>query len=169
MIDISLVEQPVNIDNFETKLPFRPSLFLGFILKNEYDNQRLKIKENYNPKKFVYICEKEKKLDIVPLYGILLKLNKQGNDLTNLIQRQVKANNINLVVYENLLSQFNLKCDDCYGYFRKGIYPLDFNKFRVITDDVISEDKKILQHMLELNESKFDFQKFGSILSLIIT
>jgi|TARA_A100000172_G_scaffold58564_1_gene38233 hypothetical protein len=168
MIDISLVEQPVNIDNFESKLPFRPSLFLGFILKNEYDNKRLKIKENYNPKKFVYICEEEKKLDIIPLYGILLKLNGQGVDLTNLIQRQIKANNINLVVYENLLSQYNLKCDDCYGYFRKGVYPIDFNKFRGITDDEISKDKKILQHMLELNESKFDFQKFGSIISLIL-
>ena len=33
----------------------------------------------------------------------------------------------------------------------------------------ISKDKKILQHMLNLNENKFDFQKFGSILSLIIT
>ena len=46
---------------------------------------------------------------------------------------------------------------------------IDFNKFRYLTDDKLSEDKKILQHMLNLNEDKFDFQKFGSILSLILT
>ena len=67
------------------------------------------------------------------------------------------------------LSEFNLTCNDCYAYFKSGIYPIDFNKFRCLTDDKISKDKKILQHMLNLNESKFDFQKFGSIIALIIT
>jgi len=49
------------------------------------------------------------------------------------------------------------------------VYPIDFNKFRYLSQGEGSKDKKILQHMLNLDESKFDFQKFGSILSLILT
>jgi hypothetical protein len=106
---------------------------------------------------------------MLPLYGICLELNELGEEIINLIKRQEQANNINLVVYQNLLSQYNITCNDSYGYFKRGIYPIDFNKFRYLTDNSISKDKKILQHMLNLNENKFDFQKFGSILSLIIT
>jgi hypothetical protein len=72
-------------------------------------------------------------------------------------------------VYQNLLSEFSLSCNDCYGHFRSGVYPIDFNKFRYLTDDNIGKDKKILQRMLNLNDNKFDFQKFGSIIALIIT
>ena len=98
-----------------------------------------------------------------------LELNELGNNIVDLITAQEKSYDINLVVYQNLISEFNLTCNDCYAYFKSGIYPIDFNKFRSITDDKISKDKKILQHMLNLDESKFDFQKFGSILSLILT
>ena len=118
MIDVSLVEEPVSTDNFSYQIPLVPSVFLGFILKNEYDNKRLHINEKYKPKKFIKIYKINGEMKMLPLYGI---------------------------------------------------YPIDFNKFRYLTDDKISEDKKILQHMLNLNEDKFDFQKFGSILSLILT
>jgi|TARA_R110000787_G_scaffold258025_1_gene363214 hypothetical protein len=169
MIDVSLVEEPVSTDNFSYQIPLVPSVFLGFILKNEYDNKRLHINEKYKPKKFIKIYKINGEMKMLPLYGICLEINKMGEEIINLIKRQENANNINLVVYQNLLSQYDISCDDCYGYFKNSIYPIDFNKFRYLTDDKISEDKKILQHMLNLNEDKFDFQKFGSILSLILT
>ena len=52
MIDVSLVEAPVSIDEFIYETPIKPSIFLGFILKNEYDNKRLHINDKFNPKKF---------------------------------------------------------------------------------------------------------------------
>lgn len=167
MINFNLADNPVNCDKFDVELPLRPSLFLGFILKNEYDNQRLEINEKYKPRKFLRICEENKKLDVVPLYGLCLELNEEGKKITKILTRQEKIN-MNLVIYENILSQFNLTCDDCYGYFRKGLYPIDFNKFRYLTDNEASKDKKILQHMLSLDDNKFDFQKFGSIISLLL-
>ena len=169
MIDVSLVDEPVSTDNFSGQIPLLPSIFLGFILKNEYDNKRLNINDKFKPKKFFRIYKEDGKIKMLPLYGICLELNKLGEEIINLIKRQEQANNINLVVYQNLLSQYNITCNDSYGYFKRGIYPIDFNKFRYLTDNLISKDKKILQHMLNLNENKFDFQKFGSILSLIIT
>jgi hypothetical protein len=106
---------------------------------------------------------------MLPLYGICLKPNTVGDSIIKTIGDQEKSYDINLVVYQNLLSEFNLTCNDCYAYFKSGIYPIDFKKFRHLTDDKISKDKKILQHMLDIDESKFDFQKFGSIIALIIT
>ena len=169
MIDVSLIESSVSMDDFSYETPLRPSIFLGFIIKNEYDNKRLEINDKYGPKKFVRIYKENGESKMLPLYGICLELNELGNNIVDLITAQEKSYDINLVVYQNLISEFNLTCNDCYAYFKSGIYPIDFNKFRSITDDKISKDKKILQHMLNLDESKFDFQKFGSILSLILT
>lgn len=169
MIDVSLIEASVSMDGFSYETPLRPSIFLGFIIKNEYDNKRLKINDEYNPKKFVRIYKQNGESKMLPLYGICLELNDLGKNIANLITEQEKSYDTNLVVYQNLLCEFNLSCNDCYGYFKSGIYPIDFNKFRYLTDSEISKDKKILQHMLNLDESKFDFQKFGSILPLILT
>jgi hypothetical protein len=169
MIDVSLIEAPVSVDDFSYETPLRPSIFLGFIIKNEYDNKRLKINDKYNPKKFMRIYKQSGEPKMLPLYGICLELNDLGKNIVNLITQQEKSYDINLVVYQNLLSEFNLSCNDCYAYFKSGIYPIDFNKFRYLTGEKISQDKKILQHMLNLDESKFDFQKFGSIVPLILT
>ncbi len=106
---------------------------------------------------------------MLPLYGICLKPNDLGDNIIKILGDQEKSYDMNLVVYQNLLSEFNLTCDDCYAYFKSGIYPIDFKKFRDLTDNKISKDKKILQHMLNIDESKFDFQKFDIIIALIIT
>ncbi len=169
MIDISLVEAPVSIDEFKYETPIQPSVFLGFIIKNEYDNKRLGINEKYNPSKFIRMYKNKGKIEVLPLYGICFKLNEFGKSITSALKKQEESYDINLVVYQNLLSEFSLSCNDCYGHFRSGIYPIDFNKFRYLTDDKIGKAKKILQRMLNLNDNKFDFQKFGSIISLIIT
>ena len=168
MIDVALVDEPVNGDSFELIDIDRPYLFLGHIVKNQYDNLRLKLNDKYNPKKFYASYKEDNKWNMLPLYGITLKLNDTGIKLAKLLNEQ-ESKNINLIIYENLISQFNLSCGDCYNYFKNKIYPIDFNKFRYLTDNEISKDKKILQHILEIDEKKFDFQKFGSINCLIIT
>jgi hypothetical protein len=169
MIDTSLVEVPVSLDSFSYETPIQPSIFLGFIIKNEYDNQRLKINEDYQPKRFLRVYKINGESQLLPLYGFCLKLNGMGENIVNIISKQEQSFEINLTLYQNMLNEYNLSCNDCYAYFKSGVYPIDFNKFRILTDDKKSKDKKILQHMLNLNENKFDFQKFGSVLSLILT
>ncbi len=169
MIDVSLVEAPVSIEEYTNETPLQPSLFLGFIIRNEYDNKRLEINEKYKPSRFIRMYKHKGKIKVLPLYGICLKLNDFGESIANSIKLQEESYDINLVVYQNLLSEFNLTCNDCYGHFESGVYPVDFNKFRYLADGEESQDKKILQHMLNLDEGKFDFQKFGSIISLILT
>lgn len=170
MIDVSLVEKPVNGNDFNLLYEIdKPCLFIGHILKNEYDNQRLQLNDDYNPVKFFTIYSENGELKLLPLYGILRELNDEGKRLVKLLKGQENRGNINLIIYENIINQHDITCNDCYAYYKQHIYPIDFNKFRKLTDDEIATDKKILQHLLNLDESKFDFQKFGSILSLILT
>ncbi len=170
MIDIELIDEPVNLDEFQDFKCKKPCLFLGYIIKNEYDNIRLELNEKYNPKKYVHVyLEKGKKFNILPLYGLFLDLNDLGKTVGDLLVRQEKTKSMNMIIYENLLNQHNLSCDDCYGNFHKNVYPVDFKHFDKLSDESIAKDKKILQHLLQLEENKFDFQKFGSIVTLILT
>lgn len=167
MIDISLVEVPVNLDDFETFNEERPCLFLGFAVKNEYDNQRLQINEKYKPSKQLFAFEKDDKFKVLPLYGLFIKLNDVGRQLANILIEQEKSG-MNINVYSDILNQYNISCRDSYSYLNKNIYPIDFQHFADLTTDKIKDDGKILQHLLELDDNKFDFQKFGAFKLLIL-
>ena len=78
------------------------------------------------------------------------------------------AGNMNIDRYEKILAEYNLSCNDSYSYLNKRIYPIDFAHFKELTDNSLRDDNKILQHLLNLDEHKFDFQKFGSFKLLIL-
>ncbi len=176
MIDISLTEQPVIIDSFNAfNHQELPCLFLGFAIKNEYDNQRLKIYEKYKPKKLLFVFEKEKKdprvaeeFGVLPLYGLFMTLNKIGLSLAKTLLNQEVVGNMNINIYETILEEHDMSCKDAYSYLNKRVYPIDFKHFKKITNNSIRDDNKILQHLLNLDEDKFDFQKFGAFKLLIL-
>jgi len=168
MIDISLTEQPVNTDSFDAFDEKLPCLFLGFAIKNEYDNQRLEICEKYNPKKRLFIFENKDGFSVLPLYGLFISLNAVGAVLAKTLLNQEVAGNMNINIYETILDEHNMSCKDAYSYLNKRVYPVDFKHFKKITNDSIRDDNKILQHLLNLNEDKFDFQKFGAFKLLIL-
>ena len=76
MIDIEYTSKQVDTTSF-TDNPPRPVLFLGFVIKNEYDNLRIKLNEKYNPKKFIIFINDGKGTPsgMIPLYGIALTPN----------------------------------------------------------------------------------------------
>lgn len=168
MIDISLVETPVNLDDFETFKEKRPCLFLGFAIKNEYDNQRLRINEEYKPSRqlFAFNCKMDE-YKLLPLYGLFLQLNDAAKGIANILIEQEKQG-MNINIYSDILNQHNISCKDSYSYLNKNIYPIDFEHFADLTTDKIKDDGKILQHLLELDDNKFDFQKFGAFKLLIL-
>jgi hypothetical protein len=175
MIDISLTEQPVNTDSFDAFDEKLPCLFLGFAIKNEYDNQRLEICEKYNPKKRLFIFENKdegskinEEFSVLPLYGLFLPLNAVGTAVAKTLLNQEVVGNMNISIYETILDEHNMSCKDAYSYLNKRVYPVDFKHFKKITNDSIRDDNKILQHLLNLNEDKFDFQKFGAFKLLIL-
>jgi hypothetical protein len=172
MIDITLTDQPVNTDKFNAFDEKLPCLFLGFAIKNEYDNQRLDICEKYNPKRSLFVFEKNKneikELSVLPLFGLFLELSQQGKNLAKTLLSEDLTDNLHIDQYEKILSEFNFSCNDSYSYLNKRIYPIDFTHFKELTDNSLRDDNKILQHLLNLDEHKFDFQKFGSFKLLIL-
>ena len=49
------------------------------------------------------------------------------------------------------------------------MYPIDFDNLKSICEDSFNEDKKIFQHLLNIDEKVFDFQKFASLRLFILT
>lgn len=169
MIDIDLVNKHPNVQEYNllTKESY-PALFLGFIIKNEYDNQRIQLNTEYNPTNLVHTVKSKEGVYGIAMKGILLKPNEKVLKLFKAIQEQEKLS-MNLVIYENLLSQFNFACKETYSYFSKGLYPIDFTNLKSICDDSFNTDKKIFQHLLGIEENIFDFQKFADLKVLILT
>jgi len=172
MINIALTDQPVNTDRFNAYDQKLPTLFLGFAIKNEYDNQRLEISEDYNPKRVLFVFENNSnssdEYSVLPLYGLFIDLNQQGEKLAKTLLDTDLTDTLDINQYEKILSEFNFSCNDSYSYLNKRIYPIDFNHFKELTDNSLRDDNKILQHLLNLDEHKFDFQKFGSFKLLIL-
>ena len=167
MIDFNLIDEPINIKNFTVPVKEEyPMLVLGSIIRNEYDNQRILLNEKYHPLNILHYSKDKK--NVVLLKGVKLQANTIIKNLFNSILNQEK-NNINLITYQNLISQYNLACKETYALFFPGMYPIDFNNLKSICEDSFNEDKKIFQHLLNIDEKVFDFQKFASLRLFILT
>lgn len=168
MIPISLVEEPVEMNDYKFLLgdDYEPFLFLGFVIKNEYDNQRLKIDERYDPQKICVVKHATSKA--IPLYGIVLSPNSKVRELINIVKEQHKTGPITLSTYKNLLSQYSLSCEHTYYYFNDAVLPIDFTNLKAVCDEPISNDKKIFQHLLSLDDEHFDFQSFAALKLFIV-
>ena len=168
-IDINLASVDCDFSEyteFKTKLP---TLFFGFVIKNEYDNRRFNISEKFNPSRQVFLFERpDETVSLLPLYGTYFKLNSIGRKLASVLLEQDLNRDMDLKSYQNILFEYNVTCNDYYSYLNKRIYPIDFDCLEMITDDENSKDPKILQHLLQLDEDKFDFHKFGAFKLLIL-
>lgn len=168
MIDIDLINENVDLKDWMVLgNDSYPVLFLGFIIENQYDNLRIQINKTYNPVNIIHKLKNNDKLGI-GLKGVILTPNDTVKKLINSLVAQEKTK-INLVVYENLLNQFNFGCKETYKYFTPGMYPIDFNNLKTVCVNEFNTDKKIFQHLLNLDEKNFDFQKFSALKLFILT
>ena len=168
MIDIETVNKPIEYSeyNFVSSVKEYPILFLGFVIKNQYDHLRVNIEEKYDPINLLHFSKD--KQSITALKGIKLTPNANVKKLYNAIRVQEQLA-MNLVVYGNLLNQYGFACKETYGLFAPGMYPIDFSNLKSICDNDFNVDKKIFQHLLGLDEKVFDFQKFSSLKLFILS
>jgi hypothetical protein len=168
MIDIETVNKPIDYEqyNFVSSVKEYPILFLGFVIKNQYDNLRVNLQEKYDPINLLHFSKD--KQSVTALKGIKLVPNASVKKLYNAIKMQEQLV-MNLMVYENLLNQYGFACKETYGLYAPGMYPIDFNNLKSICDNDFNSDKKIFQHLLGLDEKTFDFQKFSSLKLFILT
>lgn len=112
-------ERPAHLEKFE-KVTY-PTFFFGFMIRNLYDQKRLKIKEQFNPK---YLVHKygTKQDEIMFLYGLTSKV---PNDILPDIYPLQNNPNVNHEQYEAILNRMDLECSDCYLFLNKNLYPVN--------------------------------------------
>jgi len=112
-------------------------LFIGCEIKNKYDENRICIKESFNPTRI-------KHLDKM-FYGVLLPLLDEHSALLNVFE---KYKNIDLFFYNKTLNEYKLSCEDNFLYLDYGMYPIhskhivkylpkfSYNNFFIELDDL---------------------------------
>jgi len=112
-------ERPAHLEKFQ-KIVY-PTFFFGFIIRNLYDQKRLNIKKEFNPK---YLVHKygTKKEEIMFLYGLTEKV--PANMLPEIYPLQNNPN-MNHEQYEAMLNRMDLECSNCYLFLNKNLYPIN--------------------------------------------
>lgn len=91
--------------------------FIGHIIKNKYDENRLHINSRYNPQRFSFNTNNGK----YNLYGIF----KEAALNNKLITELRKNTYINIGEYSSILAMNKLSCLSCFLHFSPGLYPID--------------------------------------------
>jgi len=143
MLDINLIDEPLDIDSFSylSDLDY-PYCLLGFQLKNLYDQKRLVINKDYSPKDIIHLIPGE---TVMPKFfrGIKLSVNPRFNYLITKLESlgSIPSNEIDKKFYVETLNEYELSCNNCFAYLRKGIYPIDSEHLEYFTDLKISQEE----------------------------
>lgn len=127
---LNMVEKPVDIRSFPTyNTTNSPIVILGCIIKNEYDRSRLKIYDKYNPINVRISCKDEDSF----FHGIEIDHNDIINRVCKLLTSLPFDDEHLVQYYKERLKVYGLTCEECYGYLRPGIFPLDINNLEKIS------------------------------------
>lgn len=112
-------EKSADLEKFE-KITY-PTFFFGFNIRNLYDQKRLKIKDEFNPK---YIVHKygSRLEDMLFLYGITSPVS---NEVMPYVLPLQANPNVNQEQYEAVLAPMEVECSDCYLFLSKNVYPIN--------------------------------------------
>jgi hypothetical protein len=127
LVDVDSIQEPLTLDNFtvisKSKYPYS---IIGFQLKNLYDQQRIRIKSKYNTKDIIHILPTVN-LEATFFRGIKIYIREKYHPLLKQLSKLnlILNNEINTTIYKNLLNEYNLTCNECYAFLKKGVYPID--------------------------------------------
>tara|TARA_Y100000310_G_scaffold327990_1_gene395292 strand:+ start:25 stop:618 length:594 start_codon:yes stop_codon:yes gene_type:complete len=127
---LNLIEKPVAIKDYTAYSPNAfPKIILGFKVKNKFDESRTIIKSKYHPKRILHF-KWTSQLEPTSLYGIEIIPKGIYTALLSTLENNevlLRANSYNDCIndYKDILSQYDLSCDECYSYFSDGMYPID--------------------------------------------
>lgn len=168
MLDVELVNEPLDIDSFSyLNDEDYPTCILGFQLKNLYDQKRLIINKNYNPVDIIHLVPNDA---VLPKFfrGININLKKEILPLIGHLDLLGTQNRSAISVdnYKNILKNYNLSCSNCYAYLNKGIYPVDSECLNSISSTNITQDE--LYESVLIHEP-YTFQTFGYFVIYILS
>ena len=113
------VEKPADLEKFQ-KIIY-PTFFFGFAIRSLYDQKRLKIKKEFQPK---YIIHKygTKPEEIMFLYGLTESVS---NNVMPYIFPLRENPSMNHEQYEAVLKPLDVECNNCYLFLSKNLYPIN--------------------------------------------
>lgn len=155
MLDTSLADKPVDTTDF-IKLRQLPAVYYGAVIKHEFDNQRLTIKNGVKVKHpITTLIDKEKKDQYI--YGVevlqpLIPL-KVLNDFL-----RTKCSDINFIsTYQRVLNEHSLSPNTGLGYISRGCLVIDGQHLQHVSENTKSS---ILEY--QLTDADW-FNKFASL------
>lgn len=144
-----LFEQPVNCSKYKRYNVLQlPKIILGFAIRNQYDEQRLRIKSVMRPKNISHVCGDDDQ-HIMRFHAIELNGNTRVNHLCSTIHR---ASPITPESYRNILKYNRLSCDTNTQLLRDGVYPIDVKCLPLLSRNKFRTDYIWLRSLLETNE-----------------
>jgi hypothetical protein len=159
MINVSLVNVAPDIEQFnlisQNKYPF---IFIGQLIKNKYDQERVCFKESLNPRSVVHPTANA--IPVLKFFkGVEIYLKPE---YINLVKRLEALNlnikdSISLKLYEQILSEFNLSCNECSVFLEKGVYPINGTELKKIT--LKSRKDLSLTKLYEYNSKQVHFSQ----------
>ena len=139
-----MINVPVSSHKYEIfNLNALPKIMLCTYVKNQYDERRLSIKSAYNPKFVTHFQTINDELQPYYYYGICIELKKPYVEMINqIIDLNLFSSKTEytrkLLEYNSILHEYDLTCDECFGYFSDGILPIDIKHLNKITKNDFS-------------------------------
>ena len=136
-VDVTEKTVPVEYENFKLITANKyPLCFLGFEIKNLFDQKYLTINKKFKPKDIIHFT---KLPSVTPVFlrGTVFtpnsKLISLIEDLTEYRETNFKA--ITKNSYIRYIQKYKLKCDHTLGCLQDGTYPIDSEYLSDVTKD----------------------------------
>lgn len=91
-----------------------PMIFIGCCIKSQYDENRISIKDSFNPKRIMH-CDRF-------LYGSIFI---PKDECLLMLESLKQVNQIDLYTYNKIISNNNFSCDENFIFLEDGLYPFD--------------------------------------------
>ena len=126
---------------------FESGFFCGYNIKNQYDEKRLEINPDYNPRRFQF----KTNYGTYNLYGIF-----KPNPKNSFIKKLEQTPPSNIGEYSSTLTLEGYSCLTCFLFFSPGLYPVDSYYKNNLFEEINFEE-------FSINPDVPTFQRLGHI------
>lgn len=127
LVDVELTQDPLVLEDLDTNVQVAyPHCMIGVQLKNNYDQKRIRFKSKYGVRDVIHLLPTSK-IEPLAFRGITLEAKRKYDPLIKRLREYNTSLNdsIDIATYKKLLASYDLTCEDCYAFLRKGVYPID--------------------------------------------
>ena len=137
-----LINKPISTHRYKIyDVGELPKVVLCISVKSKYDECRLSINPKYDPQYITHFRTHDNELHPHYYYGVELDIKPGINTMlesvteAKLFEQTTTDSRQKLNLYNNILHEYGLTCNTCYGYFNDGVCPIDMCHLQAITNN----------------------------------